>query len=62
MSKKRDAEFDIVKGILILCVVIGHGGSDSIADFISDFLDNSLNSYCLTSMLLNISPPLNKYI
>ena len=37
MSKKRDAEFDIVKGILILCVVIGHGGSDSIADFMYRF-------------------------
>lgn len=37
MSKKRDAEFDIAKGILILCVVIGHGGSDSIADFMYRF-------------------------
>ena len=37
MNKKRDAEFDIAKGILILCVVIGHGGSDSIADFVYRF-------------------------
>ena len=34
MEKKREAEFDIAKGILILCVVIGHGGSDAMADFI----------------------------
>lgn len=30
MEKKREAEFDIAKGILILCVVIGHGGSDAV--------------------------------
>lgn len=37
MSRKRDAAFDIAKGILILCVVIGHGGSDSIGDFVYRF-------------------------
>lgn len=37
MEKKREAEFDIAKGILILCVVIGHGGSDAIADFMYRF-------------------------
>lgn len=37
MNKKRDIEFDIAKGILILCVVIGHGGSDSLADFVYRF-------------------------
>ena len=33
MEKKREAEFDIAQGILILCVVIGHGGSDAMGDF-----------------------------
>ena len=37
MSKKREAEFDIAKGILILCVVIGHGGSDAVGDFMYRF-------------------------
>lgn len=37
MEKKREAEFDIAKGILILCVVIGHGGSDAVADFMYRF-------------------------
>lgn len=37
MSKKREAELDIAKGFLILCVVIGHGGSDAVADFMCRF-------------------------
>ena len=37
MEKKRETEFDIAKGILILCVVIGHGGSDAVADFMYRF-------------------------
>lgn len=32
MNKKRDTEFDMAKGIIILCVVIGYGGPDFIAD------------------------------
>lgn len=37
MSRKRDVEFDVAKGILILCVVIGQGGSDAIADLMYRF-------------------------
>lgn len=37
VDKTRDAEFDIAKGILIICVVLGHGGSDTIGEFVYRF-------------------------